>query len=75
MPIKNIWTRSMNIRCWRCTEEIDAFSVEKQVYQSLIDKLRDRLCANAKNDRCELWWKHEDCHIFSSLIQELKGKI
>lgn len=75
MRIKNTWIKSMSIKCWRCSEELDSSSVEKQVYQSLIASLRDRLCKNAKDDQCDIWWRHEDCHMVGVLIQELKEKL
>ena len=65
----------MHIKCWQCNEELDASSIEKQVYQSLIDNLRGKLCGNATGDECDLWWKHEDCHTLGVIIQELKEKL
>jgi len=65
----------MPIRCWQCSEELDTSSVEKQVYQSLITEWRGKLCENAKDDQCDLWWRHEDCHMLGVLIQELKEKL
>ena len=62
----------MYIKCWQCSEELDAHSVEKQVYQSVIEHLRGKLCEGAVLDDCSLWWRHEDCHIVSVLIKELK---
>lgn len=65
----------MNIKCWQCSQELDASSVEKQVYRSTIDILRGKLCGNAKDDQCDLWWRHEDCHIIGVLIKEFKEKL
>lgn len=65
----------MNIKCWQCSQELDASSVKKQIYQSLIDNLRAKLCNNAKDDQCDLWWRHEDCHVIGILIEELKEKL
>lgn len=65
----------MYIKCWQCNEELDTSSIEKQVYQSLIENLRAKLCNNAILDDCDLWWKHDDCNIISVLIQELKEKL
>lgn len=66
----------MSIRCWQCSEELDTSSVERQVYQSVVEHLRGKLCENAKDDlKCDLWWRHEDCHIVGVLIQELKEKL
>lgn len=65
----------MNIRCWQCSEELDAASVEKQVYESLIEHLRGKLCKGAILDDCDLSWRHEDCHVISVLIKELKEKL
>lgn len=67
----------MSLRCWQCSEELDTSSVERQVYQSLIAEWRGKLklCGNAKDDECDLWWKHEDCHMLGVLIQELKEKL
>ena len=65
----------MNIKCWQCSEELDASSVEKQVYQSLIETLRGKLCEDAILDDCSLSWRHEDCDIVSVLIKELKEKL
>lgn len=64
----------MNIRCWQCSEELDASSVEKQVYQSLIENLRGKLCEGSINDDCGSY-RHEDCFTYSILIQELKEKL
>jgi len=64
----------MNIRCWQCSEDIDASSVEKQVYQSLIEHLRGKLCEGSINDDCGAY-RHEDCFTYSILIQELKDKL
>ena len=65
----------MHIKCWQCSEELDASSVEKQVYQSVIDDLRGKMCANTVNDKCDLWWRHEDCSFITVLIQELREKL
>ena len=66
----------MSLRCWQCSEELDTSSVEKQVYQSLIAEWRGKLCENAKDDlKCDLWWRHEDCHMLGVLLQELKEKL
>lgn len=66
----------MSLRCWQCSEELDTSSVERQVYQSVIEHLRGKLCENAKDDlKCDLWWRHEDCHMLGVLIQELKEKL
>ena len=64
----------MHIRCWQCSEDIDASSVEKQVYQLLIEYLRGKLCEGSINDDCGAY-RHEDCFIYSILIQELKDKL
>lgn len=64
----------MNLKCWQCNEELDAFSVERQVYQSLIENLRGRLCEGSINDDCGAY-RHEDCFVIGDLIQELKGKL
>lgn len=65
----------MHIKCWQCREELDASSIEKQVYNSLIESLRGKLCANAVLDDCDMWWRHEDCHTISVIIKELKEKL
>ena len=66
----------MSLRCWQCSEELDTSSVERQVYQSVIEHLRGKLCENANDDlKCDLWWRHEDCHMLGVLIQELKEKL
>jgi hypothetical protein len=66
----------MSLRCWQCSEELDTSSVERQIYQSVIEHLRGKLCENAKDDlKCDLWWRHEDCHMLGVLIQELKEKL
>lgn len=65
----------MHVRCWQCSEDIDASSVKIQIYQSLIDNLRGKLCESAKDDYCDMWWRHEDCHVVSDLIEELKEKL
>ena len=66
----------MSLRCWQCSEELDTSSVERQVYQSVIEHLRGKLCENAKDDlKCDLWWRHEDCHMLGVLLQELKEKL
>ena len=65
----------MHIKCWQCREELDASSIEKQVYQSLIESLRGKLCDNAVLDDCDMWWRHEDCHTISVIIKELKEKL
>jgi hypothetical protein len=64
----------MNIKCWQCSEQLDASSIERQVYQSLIQNLRGRLCEGSINDDCNSF-RHEDCFVISGLIQELKGKL
>jgi hypothetical protein len=65
----------MHVKCWQCSEEIDTYSVEKQVYHSVIEYMRGKLCENAKDDQCDLWRRHEDCHILGVLIQELREKL
>ena len=66
----------MSLRCWQCSEELDTSSVERQIYQSVIEHLRGKLCENAKDDlKCDLWWRHEDCHMLGVLLQELKEKL
>lgn len=64
----------MNIKCWQCSQELDASSVERQVYQALIDNLRGRLCEGSINDDCGSY-RHEDCFLIGGLIQELKEKL
>ena len=62
----------MSIKCWRCREELDTSSVERQVYQSLITSLRGRMCeGSAGSDTCASY-RHEDCFVLSDLIKELK---
>lgn len=75
MHTRNTWIKSMSLRCWQCSEELDTSSVERQVYQSVIEHLRGKLCEGAVLDDCDLWWRHEDCHIVSVLIKELKEKL
>lgn len=65
----------MPIKCWQCSEELDTSSIERDTYIKLINNLRDKMCENAKNDKCDMWWRHEDCHIIGILIQELKDKL
>lgn len=66
----------MNIKCWQCKEELDASSVEKQIYQSLIEGLRDRMCSGSvENDDTCSSYRHENCFVLSDLIHELKGKL
>lgn len=64
----------MYVKCWQCFEEIDTLSVEKRVYESVINYMRGFLCDNAKDDECDLWWRHEDCHVVSVMINEFKEK-
>ena len=66
----------MNIRCWQCSEELDASSVEKQIYLSMIASLRGRMCNGSveNNDTCGSY-RHEDCFVIAGLIQELKEKL
>jgi hypothetical protein len=65
----------MSIRCWQCSEELDTSSVEREVYNRLIQDIRSRMCLNTTNDECYLWWRHEDCLAYQELIKELKEKI
>lgn len=66
----------MYIKCWQCNEELDVSSIEKQVYQSLIIKLRDKMCSGSveNNDNCGSY-RHEDCFVIADLIKELKEKL
>jgi hypothetical protein len=65
----------MSIRCWQCSEELDTSSVEREVYNRLINDLRSLMCKNTKNDYCDLSWRHESCDILQGLIAELKEKL
>ena len=66
----------MNIKCWQCSQELDASSVEKQVYQSLIETLRGKMCNGSieNNDTCGSY-RHEDCFVIGDLIKDLKEKL
>jgi hypothetical protein len=65
----------MYLRCWNCSESLDAFSVEIQIYEKLINDIRSRMCLNTVNDKCEMWWRHEDCLVLQDIIEELKEKL
>lgn len=63
------------IKCWQCSEELDASSIEREVYNRIIKDLRSLMCKNTTNDYCDLWWRHESCDLLQGLIAELKEKI
>lgn len=65
----------MYIRCWQCSEELDSYLVEAEIYGNLIKDLRKRMCDNSIDDKCDLWWRHEDCMAIGNIIQELKEKL
>jgi len=65
----------MHVRCWQCSEEIDTLSVELDIYDKIINSLRDKMCDNTINDECSFWWIHGDCNLLSQLIKELKCKL
>lgn len=65
----------MHIRCWQCSEELDTISIEKAIYQELIEDFRSRLCEDSVNDFCSLWWRHEDCLAIGNIIESLKERI
>lgn len=65
----------MSIRCWQCSEELDTSSVEREVYNRLIQDIRSKMCLNTVNDYCDLWWRHEDCSALQNVIAELKEKL
>ena len=62
----------MYVKCWQCNEELDTSSVEQQVYKRIVSGLRQMLCPDAKNDVCDMWWRHEECHMASILIEKYK---
>ena len=66
----------MNIKCWQCSQELDASSIEKQVYQSIIETLRGRMCSGSieNNDTCGSY-RHEDCFVIEDLIKGFKEKL
>lgn len=62
----------MYVKCWQCGEQLEASSIEKQVYKTIVNDLRKMLCDNAKDDVCDIWWRHEDCHVVGNLIEQYK---
>jgi hypothetical protein len=65
----------MSIKCWQCGEELDTISSERFIYQSIINRLRSMMCANSKDDHCDLYWRHEDCLVIENIITEIKEKL
>lgn len=65
----------MYIKCWQCNEELDTSSVEKQIYQSLIEELKFKMCDGSVDGDCDVWWRHDDCRILSVIIEELREKL
>lgn len=65
----------MHVKCWSCNNEIDTISIEHQTINSIMELCISQMCEETRDNKCPLWWKHDDCNTYMYIINELEDKL